>query len=225
MSEFLNTPFFGLFLSIFTYLIAQYIQKKCKSPLLNPLMISIALIVLFLSATKIPLSSYQTGGDLISVFLAPATAVLAVSIYRQIKVLRKNCIPIIAGCLAGSLASMGSVFLLCQIFGLDEQLTYSLLPKSVTTPIAMEISSSHGGTVSITVAAVVVTGIIGAVAAPFFIKLFRVRDSVAVGVAIGSCSHALGTTKALQIGEVEGAMSSIAIGVSGIITVLISLFL
>ena len=145
--------------------------------------------------------------------------------WSAIDLLKKNLFPILAGSAAGSAASMGSVWLLCRLFKLDEKVTVSLLPKSVTTPIAMGVSEQLGGIVSITVAAVVFTGILGAILAPLFIKLFRIKDPVAAGLAIGACSHAVGTSKALELGEAEGAMSSIAIGVCGLMTVLFSLFL
>lgn len=225
MNEIWKSPLFGIVLSIAAYALAQFLYRKCKTPILNPLMVSIALIVVFLCTANIPLEDFNIGGDCISMFLAPATAVLAVSIYRQIHILKANCLPIVIGCLAGSVTSMGSIYLLCQLFGLTDSLTSSLLPKSVTTPIAMEISAGRGGVVSITVAAVVITGIFGAVLAPFLIKLFRVKNPVAAGVAIGASSHALGTSKAIEIGEIEGAMSGIAIGVTGIITVILSMIL
>ena len=158
-------------------------------------------------------------------FLAPATSCLAVSVYTRMELLKKNWLPILAGCVAGSLTSMGSVFLLCRLFGLDEAMTYSLVPKSVTTPIAVGIAESHGGISSITVAAVILTGIMGSILAPFLIRIFRVKDSMTAGLAIGACSHAVGTSKAIEIGETEGAMSGLAIGICGIVTVVFSMFL
>ena len=158
-------------------------------------------------------------------FLTPATCMLALSIYRQADKLKKNLIPILAGTLVGSIVSMTSVMLLCNVFQLDEAMAYSLIPKSVTTPIAMDVSASLGGIVPITIAAVIITGIIGAVLAPTLIKVFKITDPVVRGIAIGTSSHALGTSKALEIGEVEGAMSGIALGLCGIITVILSLVL
>ena len=186
-------------------------------------LIAIALVIAILLIFHIPLEEFNKGGDFIAFFLIPATAALALSIYRQVWLLKRNFLPIIIGSAVGSLVSMGSVYGLCRLFRLDEVLTYSLIPKSVTTPIAMDVSLQLGGEPSITVAAVVVTGITGAILAPAFIRLFRVNNPIAAGVAIGTCSHALGTAKALEIGEVEGAMSGIAIGVSGILTVLFAM--
>lgn len=162
---------------------------------------------------------------MIAIFLAPATASLALSVYGQIKQLKRHLLPVVAGCFVGSCASVASVLLLCRLFHLDETLTASLIPKSVTTPIAIELSAQAGGVPAFTVAAVICTGILGAIISPLLIKLFRVKDPVARGVAIGTSSHAIGTTKALELGELEGAMSGISIGVAGIATVLICLFL
>ncbi len=225
MIEWIQSPFFGIVLSVFAYEAGLYLQRKLKNPIANPLLIAIVLVITVLTCFRIPLEAYQQGGDIISLFLAPVTVLLAVSIYRQLEVLKKNLLPVVVGCLAGAVASILSVFLFSKLFGLSQLLTTSLIPKSVTTPIAMEISTSLGGSASITVAAVVITGIIGAVLAPTLIRLFGEKDSVSAGVAIGASAHALGTTKAIQIGETEGAMSGIAIGISGIITVIISLFL
>ena len=174
---------------------------------------------------RIPYESYNQGGELINLFLSPATACLAVAIYGKLQLLKEHWLPILVGCTVGSAASMGSILLLCRLFGLDEAMTVSLLPKSVTTPIALSVSQAHGGIGSITVVAVLITGIFGSIAAPLLIKLFRVRDPMAAGLAIGACSHAVGTSRALELGETEGAMSGLAIGVCGIVTVLLSLLL
>lgn len=217
-------PLFGIALSIAAYALALFLNQKLKTPLANPLLIAGAMIILLLQALKIPLENYQNGGSIITMLLGPATVALAVSIHRQIEVLKRNFLPVVLGCLAGSVTSMVSAYALAKLFGLDDSLMMSLLPKSVTTPIAMEISRQGGGVVAITVAAVVVTGILGAVCAPLLIRLFRIREPVAQGVAIGACSHALGTSRAITLGEIQGAMSGIAIGVSGILTVLLALF-
>ena len=165
------------------------------------------------------------GGALVNMFLAPATACLAVAIYTKIDVLKKYWLPIVVGCTAGSAASMASVLGMCKLFGLDQSMTVSLIPKSVTTPIAVSISEPAGGVVPITVVAVIFTGILGSILAPTLIKIFHVKDSVAAGLAIGACSHAVGTSKAIEIGEIEGAMSGLAIGICGIITVLFSMLI
>ena len=225
MTQILESPLFGIVLSIFAYELGVWIHKKTGWAAANPLLIALLLVVAFLSAFHIPLEAYQTGGDFISLFLAPATASLAISIYNQFSLLKKNLLPVLAGCAAGAVTSMGSVYLLCKLFRLDEQLTASLLPKSVTTPIAIEIAAQNGGLVPVTVAMVVLTGILGAVAVPALLKLFRVKNPVEAGLAIGASSHAVGTSRALELGEAEGAMSSIAIGVSGLLTVLFSMLI
>lgn len=225
MSELFASPFFGIALSIVAFSIGVWIQKKTGLVICNPLIIAIVLVSGVLLLFKIPYESYNEGGSIINMFLAPATSCLAVSVYTRMELLKKNWLPILAGCVAGSLTSMGSVFLLCRLFGLDEAMTYSLLPKSVTTPIAVGIAESHGGISSITVAAVILTGIMGSILAPFLIRIFRVKDSMTAGLAIGACSHAVGTSKAIEIGETEGAMSGLAIGICGIVTVVFSMFL
>lgn len=225
MNEFLNSPFFGLTLSFGLYIFCKYLRDKTNLAILNPLLITTVLIIAILTIFDIPLESYNAGGDVISMFLAPATTVLAYSIYRQIILLKKHFIPIAIGCLVGSITSMGSTYLLCKAFDIESSITASMIPKSVTTPIAMEVSSSLSGITSITVAAVVVTGILGSILCPVLMKIFRIDNKVAAGIAIGTCSHAAGTSKAIEIGEIEGAMSGIAIGVSGIVTVIIATFI
>jgi predicted murein hydrolase (TIGR00659 family) len=205
--------------------VGTYIQKKLKTPLANPLMIAIALVIAFLNVFNISFEDFNQGGQMITMLLAPATAVLAMSIYQQIEILKKYFIPTVLGCFVGSVSAIVSIVLLCRAFGLDETLTASLLPKSATMPIALGISEQHGGLASVTVAAVIITGIFGAVFAPMLIKLFRIKDAVSAGVAIGTSSHVGGTTAAIEMGEIQGAMSSIAIGIAGLITTFIAIFL
>ena len=225
MQEILASPFFGIWLSIAAFGIGVKLQKKTGLVICNPLIVAIALVSATLLILKIPYESYEAGGAIINMFLAPATACLAVSIYTKAALLKENWIPVGVGAICGSLASMGSVYLMCRLFSLDEAMTASLMPKSVTTPIAVSISEGHGGMVPITVVAVIFTGILGSILAPGLIRLFKVEDPVAAGVAIGACSHAVGTSKALELGETEGAMSGLAIGICGILTVLFSLAL
>lgn len=225
MRELLASPYFGIFLSIAAYVLGCGLNRKFRTPLCNPLLIAIVLVVGVLLVFRIPYEDYNAGGEIISLFLAPATACLAVGIYSKLAVLKKYWLPILVGAVAGSASSMLSVYALCRLLGLDEQLTVSLIPKSVTTPIAVGIVESAGGLTPITVVAVIVTGILGAILAPAMIRLFRISDSVAAGLAIGACSHAVGTSKAVELGEVEGAMSGLAIGVCGVVTVVLSLLL
>lgn len=225
MAELFASPFFGISLSVIAFWVGVRIQKKTGLVLCNPLLIAIVLVSAVLLVCRIPYASYNQGGAIINMFLAPATACLAVSIYTQINLLKENWLPILVGCTAGSITSMGSIYLMCRLFRLDEAVSASLIPKSVTTPIAVSISQNLGGIQAITVVAVIITGILGSILAPVLIKLFRVKDPVAAGLAIGACSHAVGTSKALELGETEGAMSGLAIGICGILTVIFSLFL
>lgn len=225
MDKIFSNPLFGITLTLLAFQIGVFLNKKAKSAIVNPLLVAIALIIIVLNVCNIPLSAYNAGGNFITMFIGPATAALGYSIYKQVKILKKYFLPIVAGCFVGSLASIGSVLGLCKLFTLETSLTHSLIPKSVTTAIAIEISGQLGGIPAVTVAIVVITGITGAVICPFLIKIFHIDHEVAQGIAIGTCSHAIGTSKALELGEVQGAMSGIAVGVAGIITVLISLFL
>lgn len=225
MSAILYTPYFGISLTIIAFLIGLKIQKKTGLLFCNPLIIAIVLVIGVLLIFKIPYEAYQEGGAIINMFLAPATACLAVSIYSKIQILKENWLPILVGCACGSLASMLSIYGMCKLFGLDDSITVAMLPKSVTTPIAISISENLGGVTSITVVAVICTGIFGSIFAPTLIKLFRVTDPMTAGLSIGACSHAVGTSKALQIGETEGAMSGLAIGICGIITVIFAMFI
>ena len=196
----------------------MYIRKKIPSPFLYPLLIAVILLILLFALTPITLEQYEAGGNIISLFIVPATVVLALYVYHQWNLLKANIIPIFAGCLAGTASSLFSVWGMCRIFNIDEQIWFSLLPKSVTTAIALELSEQKGGVPSITVFAVILTGIISAVLSPFIIRLFKLKNPVAVGVALGTSGHALATTKALEIGEIEGAMSGISIGLAGVLT-------
>ena len=225
MKELMESPYFGVALSVIAFWFGEKLQRKLKTPICNPLIIAIVLIVGILLIFDIPYDTYKVGGALINMFLAPATACLAVAIYTKIDILKQYWLPILVGCTVGSAASMGSIYVMCKLFGLDQSMTVSLLPKSVTTPIAVSISEPGGGVVPITVVAVIFTGILGSICAPMLIKLFHVSDSVAAGLAIGACSHAVGTSKAIEIGEIEGAMSGLAIGICGIITVLFSMIM
>lgn len=220
----LSSPFFGLSLSVVCWCLAVKLQKKTGFLVCNPVLVASLMAIGVLLVFDIPLESYEAGGSLIKLMLGPATAVLALNIYQQRKVLGEHFLPVLLGCLAGSVASIVGILLLCQLFLTDQVFTVSMLPKSVTTAIALGISENGGGIPGITAAAVIVAGLEGAMLAPLFAKLFRVKDPVAEGVAIGACSHAVGTSKAMEIGALQGAMSSIAICVCGIFTSILALF-
>lgn len=208
----------SLALTVTVFAGAVWLNKKTKSPLLNPLLVTVAVIMAVLSLCNVSLQTYETGAQVISAMLGPATAVLAFSIYQQRKILQSNFLPILIGCLVGSLTSMVSAYALCEFFGLGDQVALSTLPKSTTAPIALSITSELGGTASITMAAVMTTGVMGAIFSPMLANLFHIKNKVAQGVAIGTCSHAVGTAKALEMGKLEGAMSGVAIAVSGLLT-------
>ncbi len=214
---------FSLTLSVGSFAASVWLSKKVKSPLLNPLLVSVAVIISVLVLLQVPLETYESGVQVISALLGPATAVLAYSIYQQRRVLKEHFVPVLLGCLAGSVTSMVSAYALCELFGLGDQVALSTVAKSTTAPIALSITGQLGGTASITMAAVISTGVLGAILAPSLAKLFRVRNKVAQGVAIGTCSHAVGTAKALEMGKLEGAMSGVAIAVAGLLTCVIAI--
>lgn len=225
MKELFANPLFGVAITIISFVLFSKLAKKLKTPVANPILLSVAFIMLFLYFFDIPVANYEKGGDIINMFLSPVMAVLAFSIYKELPVLKKYFAAILAGCFFGSLVSILSAMWLCRIFGLSELLALTMAPKSVTTPIAIEVSQHLGGLPPITVAAVIITGIIGAVFAPLFIKIFHVKNSIAAGVAIGTCSHGIGTSKAFEIGELEGATSGVAIGIAGLMTVALALLI
>lgn len=224
MNSFLqDSVFFGVFISIVTYEIGALIKKKWNVAIFNPLLISIALIMIFLLVFDVEYETYEYGAKYLSYFLTPATVALAVPLYEQLEPLKKNWKAIMAGILAGALTSAVCVLVMSILFGLTHEQYVTLLPKSITTAIGMGLSEELGGIVAITVAVIVVTGIIGNMFAEGICRLFRISDPVAKGIGIGSASHAMGTAKAMEMGEIEGAMSSLSIAVSGLLTVVISI--
>jgi predicted murein hydrolase (TIGR00659 family) len=209
-------------LTLVTFEIGVTISKKFKYSFLNPLLIANILIVGFLLITGISLESYNVGGDYISVMLSPATVVLAVPLYRQISKLKQFWKPILAGIFAGSLTSLACVIVVSKLVGLSETLMLSLLPKSITIPMGSVVSAQIGGIPPVTIIAITITGITGAVSAPAVCRFCRIKHKVAQGIAIGTASHALGTTRAMEMGEVQGAMSSLSIGVAGLFTAIVT---
>ena len=222
MNEIVNSPLFGILLSVTAFEIGVTISKKFKYSFLNPLLIANILIVGFLLTTGISLESYNVGGDYISVMLSPATVVLAVPLYRQISKLKQFWKPILAGIFAGSLTSLACVIVVSKLVGLSDTLMLSLLPKSITIPMGSVVSAQIGGIPPVTIIAITITGITDAVAAPAVCRFCRIKNKVAQGIAIGTASHALGTTRAMEMGEVQGAMSSLSIGVAGLFTAIVA---
>ncbi|MBE6048982.1 MAG: LrgB family protein [Clostridium sp.] len=217
-----NNILFGIVLSLIAFEVGLYIYKKSKIPFFNPLLIAITLVIGFLLIFNIDFNLYYAVAKFINMFLGPATVILAVPLYKQIELLKRHAASILIGILLGSIIGIFSVIGLSYILGLDSQLIKSLLPKSVTTPIGIELSSQLEGIIPITVLAIIISGITGAVIGPSICRLFKITDSVAIGVAIGTASHAVGTSKALEIGETEGAMSGLSIGIAGLMTVFIA---
>ncbi len=214
-----GSVFFGAFLTVGSYSLALALKKRFGHPIFNPMLIAVLLTVGFLLLFRIPYQTYYDGAKYISYLVTPATVSLAIPLYEQLEALKKNYKAILAGIVTGVMSSLLSVLALALIFGLDHKEYVTFLPKSVTSAIGMGISAELGGYSAITVVVIILTGIIGNLFAQPVLKLFKITDPVAVGVALGSSSHAVGTAKAMEIGPVEGAMSSLSITVSGLLTV------
>lgn len=221
MREFLaDSVFFGAFASLLAYEAGLLLKKKFKLAILNPLLIGTICVIGTLLLLGIDYREYNEGAKYISYLLTPATVCLAVPLYEQLSLLRRHLKAVIIGITSGVLASLLSVFALAQLFSLTHEQYVTLLPKSVTTAIGMGISEELGGIVTITVAVIVITGILGNVIAETVCRIFRIEEPVARGLALGTASHAIGTARAMEMGQVEGAMSSLAIAVAGLMTVL-----
>ena len=188
---------------------------------MNPLLIATIIVIAVLLLCDIDYETYNQGAQYITMFLTPATICLAVPLYRQIEVLKKNVAAIIVSILCGCIAHVLIIVGIANLFGVEDVLTISFLPKSVTTPIALGISNEIGGIQAVTAVGVCIAGILGAVIGPVIFKIFRITEPVAQGLGMGAPSHAVGTSKALEMGEIQGAMSSLAIVVTGILTVII----
>lgn len=221
MKEFLvDSVFFGAVLSFLAYEIGLLLKKRFKLAILNPLLIGILCVMGALAVLRVDYDQYNSGAQYISYLLTPATVCLAVPLYEQLTLLKKNFKAVAAGIFSGTLASLGSVYLLSRLFGLNHEQYVTLLPKSITTAIGMGVSQELGGIVTITVAVIIITGILGNVIAEGVCKVFRIHEPIAKGLALGTASHAIGTAKAMEMGPVEGAMSSLAIAVAGLLTVI-----
>ncbi len=220
-----NSVYFAVVLTLSSYQIGTVIKKKTGFALANPLLIAAILIVPILLILDVDYEAYKSGTQIISYLLTPATVCLAIPLYRQLELLKKYPLAIFGGIASGVLTTMVSIFLMSFAFGLTHEQYVTLLPKSITTAIGMGVSEKMGGIVSITVVSICITGVLGNVIAEWWLKVCRIKEPVAKGLAIGTASHALGTTKAMEIGAVEGAMSSLSIVVAGIMTVIgISVF-
>ncbi len=215
-----NSAFFGVVVSILGYEIGLFLKKKFNNGIFNPLLISILFVMASLVIFKVDFESYNNGAKYLSYLLTPATVCLAIPLYEQLDLLKNNFKAIILGIFSGVAASLISVFLFALLFQFTHEQYVTLLPKSITTAIGMGISEELNGIVTITVAVIIVTGIIGNILAEVICKVFHIHEPIAKGIAIGTSSHAIGTAKAMEIGEIEGAMSGLAIAVAGLFTVI-----
>ena len=214
-----NCASFGVFLCLGAYFLGVQLNKRFKSPLTNPLLLAAAGIIAVLSLLGIDYEVFKASAQPLSYLLTPATVSLAIPLYRQLDKLKKHYAAILVGVFSGVLASGLSIFAMSALFGLSHTDYVTLLPKSVTTAIGMSLSEELGGIAAVTVASIVLTGILGNCMASFLCRLFKVAHPVAGGIAIGTAAHALGTSKAIEMGEIEGAMSGLSIAVAGLMTV------
>ena len=220
MNEFAaSSVFFGVFVTLAAYFLGLKVKEKTGLAIMNPLLIAIVLVMLLLRGLDIDYAAYNQSARLVSSLLTPATVCLAVPLYEQLQLLKRHKAAILTGVISGVLTSLVCVLVLAMLFGLDHAAYVTLLPKSITTAIGMGVSEQLGGHVSITVAVIIITGVIGNMIAESVCRAFHITDPIASGVAIGTASHAIGTTKAMELGEVEGAMSSLSIVVAGVLTV------
>lgn len=217
-----NLTFFGAALSIFAYILGLLLKKKFKLAILNPLLIAVICVMAVLLIGHVDYESYNVSAKYISYLLTPATVCLAVPLYEQLSLLKKNLKAVIIGLLSGVFASLTGILVMSKLFHLSHEVYVTLLPKSITTAIGMGVSEELGGIVTITVAAIIITGILGNVIAEFVFAIFKIKEPVARGLALGNASHAIGTAKALELGAVEGAMSSLAVAVAGLVTVVLA---
>lgn len=219
MSFIQESAYFGFVLSLAAYLAGVWMKKKLGWAILNPLLVSVVLVVACLLAFHIDYQSYNESAKYISYLLTPSTVCLAIPLYKQLELLKKNFVAVAVAIFAGVAASALSIWAMSKLFGLGHQHYVTLLPKSITTAIGMGVSEEAGGIVTITVMCIIITGILGNIIAEILFKLIRLEHPIARGLALGTAAHAIGTAKALELGEVEGAMSSLAIAVAGLMTV------
>ena len=217
---FTESVYFGAAVSLLTYFLGMWLKKRLRLAVLNPLLLSILFTIAVLLAGRISYDTYYEGAKYLSWLLTPATICLAIPLYEQFEVLKKNRKAVLAGITAGTLTSMLCIFAMAALLGFSHEEYVTFLPKSITTAIGMGVSEELGGYVPVTAAVIIITGVTGNVIAEAVLKIFHITEPVAKGIAIGTASHAIGTAKAMEIGEVEGALSSLSIVVAGILTVI-----
>ena len=214
-----TSTFFGIFITLFFYGAGVVLKQKIKHPLVNPMLLAIISTVVFLRLFGIKYQAYNNSAKYISYLMTPATICLAVPLYRQLDALKRNFKAVMYGITSSVMITMVSVLAFARFFGLSHASYVTMLPKSITTPIGIGVAEELGGYVSITVASIVISGILGNLFAESVCRIFGIHEPIAKGIAIGCASHAMGTVKALEMGEVEGAMSSLSIAIAGILTV------
>lgn len=219
--DLIKLPYFGILLSLVAYIIGLKIAQLAKNPIANPLLIAMIIVIAVLKIFNITFEDFNNGGKYITFLIAPATVAMVINLYKNFDLLKKNAIPVLIGVVAGVLTSVLSVYLLSALFGLNNELRMSIVPKSLTTAIGSALSGEYGGIVPITIVCMVMTGIGGAVIAPTVMKVLKVEDPVAQGIGIGTASHAVGTSRAIQMGEVQGAMSGLSIALAGFVSVIL----
>lgn len=217
-----DSVFFGVAISLLAYYAGMWLKKKFKLPIFNPLLISIIITIVVLLCTKMDYQVYYSGAKYISYLLTPATICLAIPLYEQVSLLKKQWKAVVGGIVTGVITSMLCIFAMCLIMGLGHTEYVTLLPKSITTAIGMGVSEELGGYVTITVAVIIITGVFGNIIGEVVCKIFRINEPIAKGLALGTSAHAIGTAKAMEMGEVEGAMSSLSVAVAGLLTVIVA---
>ena len=221
MNQILNTQLFGIITIFSFYNIALFIQKKAKKAIFNSLLICILLIIVFLKITSIPYENFKIGADIINFMLGPVTVVLALPLYRQFHLFKKHLKEILIGILGGVITSFIIITIIGKLTLTHDGIIYSILPKSITTPMGISLVNALGGVEAITVVCIIATGIFGNILGEVILKVGNIKHPVSKGIAMGTAAHAMGTSKALEMGEVEGAMSSLSIGISGVLTVIL----
>lgn len=223
MSEmFHSNPFSGLLLTLGCYWFGQFFYRKTQWTILQPILTSSVIIIAFLMVWNISYDDYYNQNAILNYILPLTAVVLAVPLYRNLHILKQHALPIIAGIVSGTLVTMGTILIVGKLLGTNDAILTSMLPKSATNPIAIEVSEIIGGIPSLTVALVVITGVFGGVLGPELLKLMRIKNEVAKGIALGSMSHAVGTARAFKEGEIEGSMSSLAMAIAGTLTAILS---
>lgn len=219
MIELLANPIFGLFMTLICGSFFWWLKGIEKFTWINPLLFSIALIIILLQALNIPYEAYKQGADMIQNFLGPITVILAVPIYEHREELMQHKAAIFIGTILGSFSALVSVFFLGHLFGLSDLFIHSLMPKSVTTPIGITASEILNGIIGLSVVSIIITGLLGAFIAPTIFKLLKIKSPIAQGVALGTTAHVIGTSKAYELCRICGAMSGLSIGLAGVISI------